>query len=83
MSDAIAAGRRAGPELPEDPVCADCGRPLTEPYGYCGNCRATYCFACGRAHYCTPSCPELGCRPGLCVRLVSGGVLAKTWGLPG
>ena len=70
-------------ELPEDPVCHGCGLSLSEPYGYCGTCRAAFCFACGRRHYCLPSCRAAGCRAGLCVRVVAGGVLAKTWGLPG
>ena len=77
-----ATRRRAAPALPADPDCASCGTRLTEPYGYCTNCRAAYCLPCGRGHFCTPSCPELGCRAGLCVRLVAGGALAATWGLP-
>lgn len=76
------AANRREPDLPADPVCAVCGRSLAEPYGYCGNGRAAFCFPCGRAHFCLPSCGESGCLAGLCVRVVSGGVLSKTWGLP-
>jgi hypothetical protein len=83
MSDANASlPLRHRPDLPADPVCAGCGVALAEPFGYCGNCRAAYCLACGRGHFCLPSCPASGCKAGLCVRLVSGGVLAETWGLP-
>jgi hypothetical protein len=68
--------------LPAEPVCADCARSLAEPYGWCANCRAAFCLACGRQHYCMASCRERGCLAGLCVRLVIGGQLAQTWGLP-
>ena len=82
MSDATALAGRRESDLPTDPVCADCGASLTEPYGYCSNCLAAFCFACGRRHYCLPRCPQAGCRAGLCVRVVAGGVLSNTWGLP-
>lgn len=79
----IASGSiRGEPTLPIDPVCADCGQTLAEPYGWCGGCRKAYCFSCGRGHYCTPNCPANGCLPGLCVREVRGGSLSKRWGLP-
>lgn len=68
--------------LPEAPACADCGLSLAEPYGWCSGCRKAYCFPCGSRHYCSPSCPAGGCLPGLCVRLVEGGVVAEAWGLP-
>ena len=83
MSAEIEVADRREPDLPTDPVCAVCATALTEPYGYCGNCRAAFCFPCGRAHFCLPSCRESGCLAGLCVRVVSGGVLSRTWGLPG
>ena len=70
------------PDLPSTPHCATCGVPLADPFGWCGGCRAAYCFPCGRAHFCTPECPARGCYAGLCVREVKGGVLATTWGLP-
>ena len=69
-------------ELPREPVCAECGSALTEPYGYCSNCRIALCFDCGRGHYCTSTCAASGCLVGLCVRQVRGGVLSTTWGLP-
>jgi hypothetical protein len=72
----------ASVRLPESPICAECGLALTEPYGWCSNCRAAYCFPCGRQHFCTPSCPANGCMAGLCVREVKGGVLSPAWGLP-
>ena len=74
--------RRGDPTPPTAPDCAACGVALGEPYGWCGNCRAAYCLACGRAHFCTPGCPAQGCHVGLCVRLVRGGELAAVWGLP-
>ena len=83
MSDGTAPlTLRERPVLSAKPVCADCGVELAEPFGYCTNCRAAYCLTCGREHFCLPSCPAAGCRAGLCVRLVSGGVLAERWGLP-
>jgi hypothetical protein len=68
--------------LPDFPICADCGTPLADPYGWCAGCRAAYCLPCGRQHFCTPSCQANGCLAGLCVRLVEGGALSETWGLP-
>lgn len=73
---------RERPALPVAPLCADCGDQLVNRYGWCGGCRRAYCFPCGRAHFCTPSCPGNGCHVGLCVREVRDGVLAETWGLP-
>jgi hypothetical protein len=71
-----------GYQLPDFPICADCGTPLADPYGWCAGCRAAYCLPCGRQHFCTPSCQANGCLAGLCVRLVEGGTLSETWGLP-
>lgn len=68
--------------LPSAPDCAVCGTSLGEPFGWCGGCREAYCVPCGRAHYCTPSCPDNGCLAGLCVREVAGGRLSERWGLP-
>ncbi|MDF3017623.1 MAG: hypothetical protein K0R44_2848 [Thermomicrobiales bacterium] len=82
MSDLAFPWLNPGNRLPEHPHCADCGIELTEPYGWCGGCRKAYCLLCGRRHFCTPACPANGCRAGLCVRLVTGGVLSETWGLP-
>ena len=74
--------RLPGSPLPRSPVCAACERPAGEPYGWCGGCRKAFCFPCGRAHFCTPSCPANGCMAGLCVREVRDGVLSERWGLP-
>jgi len=82
MSDPAFSWLHPGTRLPEYPICADCNAELTEPYGWCGGCRKAYCLACGRRHFCTPACPANGCHAGLCVRLVTGGVLSETWGLP-
>jgi hypothetical protein len=82
MSDLAFPWLNPGNRLPEHPHCADCGIELTEPYGWCGGCRKAYRLSCGRRHFCTPACPANGCRAGLCVRLVAGGVLSETWGLP-
>jgi len=71
--------------MPSAPACADCaacGVALAEPFGWCGNCRAAYCFACGRRHFCKPSCPAGGCLAGLCVRVVANGRLSVRWGIP-
>ncbi|HEU0115575.1 MAG TPA: hypothetical protein VFQ80_12905 [Thermomicrobiales bacterium] len=65
-----------------NPHCAACGAPLTDRFGWCGNCRVALCLACGRAHFCAPSCAAAGCFAGLCVRLIEGGRVASTWGLP-
>ncbi len=73
---------REDPGLPADPVCAGCRLPLTEPYGWCANCREAFCPDCGHAHYCMPTCPSAGCHPGLCVRLVrAGAILPNSWGM--
>ena len=82
MSDLPIAFDTGRDRLPESPLCADCGIALAEPFGWCAGCRAAYCLACGRRHFCTPSCPANGCHAGLCVRLVQGGVLSEAWGLP-
>jgi hypothetical protein len=74
--------RDASPELPLRPTCAGCGLALGDRYGWCGNCRAAYCFACGRAHFCTAGCPTNGCLAGLCVRAVEDRRLSERWGLP-
>lgn len=70
------------PSQPTPTTCRDCGTTLGAVYGWCGGCRAAYCFPCGRAHYCTPTCAANGCFPGLCVREVRDGVLSERWGLP-
>jgi hypothetical protein len=82
MSDPAFTWLKLGHRLPEHPLCADCGIELTEPYGWCGGCRKAYCLPCGRLHFCAPTCPANGCHAGLCVRLVAGGMLSETWGLP-
>ena len=82
MSAPPTVGLPVAPDLPDVAECAACGAPLAERYGWCGNCRAAYCFPCGRSHYCTPSCPANGCHAGLCVREVRAGVLSHRWGLP-
>jgi hypothetical protein len=63
-------------------ICAGCDVPLPEPFAWCGNCRAAYCLACARQHFCLPTCQAAGCLAGLCVRLVQDGELAATWGVP-
>jgi hypothetical protein len=62
--------------------CAVCGDALPEPFGWCENCRAAYCLACARGHFCRPTCQAAGCLAGLCVRLISNGELSTTWGVP-
>lgn len=85
MSDPTPAANRDGAdrfEAPPDGCCANCGQRLTDRFGWCGNCRVALCLACGRKHFCTPTCAAAGCLAGLCVRLVVNGRLATTWGLP-
>ena len=82
MSEIQFTWLNSGGHLPEHSICADCGKKLNEPYGWCSGCRKAYCLPCGRRHFCTPACPANGCHAGLCVRLVEGGVLAAIWGLP-
>jgi hypothetical protein len=81
MSDSAATRQDAKRLLPESPRCDDCDIALSEPYGWCANCRAAYCLPCGRLHFCTPSCLANGCMAGLCVRRVEDGALSETWGL--
>jgi hypothetical protein len=61
--------------IPENPVCANCGVTLDEPFGWCSMCVAAYCQECRRAHYCHEGCQASGCIAGLCVRTVENGVL--------
>jgi hypothetical protein len=82
MSESSLDWLNPGSQLPTSPICAACGVPLVEPYGWCAGCRQAYCFPCGRRHFCTPACPANGCIAGLCVRVVEGGALCATWGLP-
>ena len=82
MSDPMFSRLNPRNHLPERPICADCQTELSEPYGWCGGCQKAYCLPCGRRHFCTPACPANGCHAGLCVRLVTGGLLSKIWGLP-
>jgi len=70
------------PLLMQSTACAVCGVELPEPFGWCGNCRAAYCLACARAHFCLPTCQAAGCLAGLCVRLVIDGELSTAWGVP-
>lgn len=63
-------------------ACGACGAAVGDRFGWCAGCRLALCFACGRRHFCRPSCPESGCIAGLCVREVRGGVLSERWGLP-
>src|SRR5688572_28380996 len=56
-------------------VCAMCGDPLPEPFGWCAGCRMAFCPPCGRMHFCHASCRANRCIAGLCVRLVVDGVL--------
>jgi len=79
MSDGIA---RADAGVPSQPVCAACSIGLTEPFGWCSNCQASYCLDCGRGHFCRPACHAAGCVAGLCVRLVTDGRLSSRWGSP-
>src|SRR5919106_1171785 len=74
--------QQIGERRPNSPACADCGVLLSEPFGWCGNCRAAYCLPWGRQLFCPPPCPANGCLAGLCVRLVQHGRLSATWGLP-
>lgn len=62
--------------------CSDCDRHLSDPFGWCGNCRAAFCFTCGRRHFCKPTCAAEGCHAGFCVREVRNGKLSERWGLP-
>ena len=82
MSDPTFTWLNPRARLPANPTCAGCGVALAEPFGWCSGCRAAYCFPCGRHHFCSPSCPANGCVAGLCVRVVQGGQLSETWGLP-
>jgi hypothetical protein len=61
--------------------CAVCSVSLPEPFGWCENCRAAYCLACARQHFCLPTCQAAGCLAGLCVRLVRDGELSTSWGV--
>ncbi len=82
MTDTASVRNRTSGDPPLVPLCAECGATLEEPYGWCGGCRAAFCFPCGRKHFCTPTCPAEGCLAGLCVRAVEGGRLSERWGLP-
>ena len=68
--------------IPDEPQCATCGQTLSEPFGWCSNCRLAYCEACGRSHYCQPTCQAAGCLAGFCVRAVVDGRLSTEWKRP-
>ena len=74
---------RAIAGIPDNPICAGCGIALSEPFGWCSNCRAAFCAACGRKHFCKPTCQAAGCIAGLCVRQVKDGRLSLEWRKPG
>lgn len=82
MSDVRPTGGQPGMDVPTTRPCAECGAELAEPYGWCGNCRAAYCFPCGRGHFCTAGCVTSGCHAGLCVCVFERGRLSDSWGLP-
>ncbi len=65
--------------IPENPICAGCGVALREPLGWCSNCHAAFCDACGSRHFCKPTCQDAGCIAGLCVRQVNNGHLSLQW----
>ena len=74
---------RSAAGIPDSPTCASCGIALREPFGWCSNCRAAFCDACGRKHFCLPTCQAAGCIAGLCIRQVSDGRLSLEWREPG
>jgi hypothetical protein len=56
--------------------CTECGVPIgPELYGDCARCNfAVLCELCASHHFCSPgTCPDFGCVPGQCIRLVEGG----------
>lgn len=67
--------------IPENPICAGCGKELAEPFGWCSNCAMAYCADCGEGHYCLTECRARGCLAGFCVRTVEKGVLGP-WKVP-
>ena len=68
--------------IPDESQCATCGQTLSEPFGWCSNCRLAYCEACGRSHYCQPTCQAAGCLAGFCLRTVDAGLLSTKWRHP-
>jgi hypothetical protein len=82
ISKLMGIDRRAA-GIPDAPRCADCGVGLEEPFGWCSNCRAAFCAACGDQHFCMERCKAAGCIAGLCVRDVNDGVLSLEWKRPG
>jgi hypothetical protein len=81
--DPVLALRWRRPEPPQSvAACASCGVAIADRFGWCGGCRLAVCFACGRRHFCRPSCQVNGCIAGLCVREVRDGALSDRWGLP-
>lgn len=70
---------RAKAGIPDRVRCDVCGIDLAEPFGWCSNCAKAFCDACGRRHYCKPTCAAAGCIAGLCVRSVDNGRLSTTW----
>ena len=63
--------------------CAKCDRPLAfSRYAICMVCTdVRLCLSCAQDHFCTNECPERGCRAGLCVKVVSDGVVAREFGV--
>lgn len=62
--------------------CVNCGQAPGDSFAHCAICAADYCLACGAEHLCRPDCAVNGCRPGLCVKVVTHGVISPIWGVP-
>lgn len=64
--------------------CDSCGIPLDpRAHAICAVCEGMrLCISCARAHLCTAECAERGCLAGLCVKLVSDGVVSDAFGIP-
>ena len=65
--------------------CSACGGALdSDLHARCDVCGGDLlCLTCARVHLCTPQCRERGCLPGLCVRVVTGGVVSEDYGIAG
>ena len=64
-------------------ACGGCARALDpDRYARCDVCDGRrFGLRCAVQHFCTDQCPERGCLPGLCVRLVEGGRISERYGV--
>src|SRR6266550_7783977 len=77
------AGPGKPPRSREVTQCEACSGLLDlRSYARCDVCEERLlCLPCARSHVCTPQCPERGCLPSLCVRVIRDGQVSEHFGV--